>query len=352
MNRIYNYYLLSLWILVTACADSDTNGSLPGVTFEMSKDENNFVTFIADGTDDENADYEWKLSWSDGILKGKKIICYLERKGNYEVTLTKTVESKKGISTRNVEIGEDSYYYRNEEQLWWHDEFNRSRIDNTAWNYDIGIGKWGNNEWQNYTNSTQNSFVKDGKLIVRALKTGVGQNIGDYTSARLTTKGKKEINRGRIEVRAKLPGGNGMWAAIWLFGTKAQPYYSELDIMEYVGCDKNIIYGAVHTSATLSSTEKVSGFRQVPDVETDYHIYGINWTDNRIEYYLDTPENIYLSFAPAELDDVRVWPFNNELYLILNLAVGGDWGGMKGVDDSIFPREMSVDYVRFFKKAN
>lgn len=350
MNKITSCIILPL-MCIMACDHSSGTEEKSAVSFQVMPESTNpnFITFIADG-DGAYDTFEWSFSQENQPLKGKSITRYFERKGTYEVVLTQKNGSQKGTANKTITISEDSYYYRQGEQLWWNDEFSGTKLDNTAWNYDTGVGKWGNNEWQNYTDKSENSFLRDGKLILKALKTGEGQKIGDYTSARLTTRGKKEINRGRVEVRAKLPEGVGLWSAIWLFGTKAQPYYSELDILEYVGCDKNIIYGAVHTSETLASTEKVSSSRVVEDVEQEFHVYGMNWTDGKIEFYLDAPSNVYLSFNPADKSNPRIWPFDRELYLILNIAVGGDWGGMRGVDDSVFPKEMEIDYVRIFKK--
>lgn len=350
MKNIFYYLSFLSFLYLTSCNNSSETEDDLSVYFQivLEKHRPNFVNLIATG-DEQNAIYEWKLS--DGrTLTGQNVVCYFERKGVYEVSLTKKVGSLRGVFTKKISVQENSYYFQQEEQLWWHDEFCENHLDNSAWNYDIGIGKWGNNEWQNYTNKAENSFLRDGLLVLKAMKSGEGQKEGDYTSARLTTKGKKEINRGRVEVRAKLPGGVGLWPAIWMFGTKAAPYYSELDIMEYVGCDKNIIYSAVHTSETLSGTNKVSSSKKVDDVETSFHVYGMNWTDDKIEYYLDNPSNVYLSFMPTDRNSMNSWPFDRELYLILNIAVGGDWGGMHGVDDSIFPREMEIDYVRIFKK--
>lgn len=350
MNRLKTYLWLSMLGMAACSSSSDTETAL-AVSFQMQAEPGNpnFITLTAAG--EEGDTYVWTSPEAGITATGRSVTCYFERKGTYEVTLTRTSGGLKGSETRTLTVSDDARYYRQGEQLWWHDEFEGTRLDNTAWNYDTGTGKWGNNEWQNYTSKAENSFLRDGMLVLRAVKSGAGQQEGDYTSARLTTRGKKEISRGRVEVRAKLPGGTGLWPAIWMYGTKAQPYYSELDIMEYVGYDKNIIYGAVHTSATLDGTAaKVSESKVVNDVEEAFHVYGMNWTDHRIEYYLDSPENVYLTFTPADADDPRQWPFDSELYLILNIAVGGDWGGMRGVDDSIFPREMEVDYVRIFKK--
>ncbi|MBQ8501736.1 MAG: family 16 glycosylhydrolase [Bacteroides sp.] len=351
MSKNYiTYVLLIIGLQLSSCSSSsDPEETLP-VSFQMQPESNNpnFITFIATSAT-EGATYEWTFSHSNQKQTGSHVTVYFEHKGSYEVTLKQTAGGMEGSTTRKVNVATDSYYAQQGEQLWWHDEFEGARLDNTSWNYDTGIGKWGNNEWQNYTNKADNSFLRNGCLVIKALKTGEGQQIGDYTSARLTTKGKRELNRGRVEVRAKMPSGVGLWAAIWLFGTKAQPYYSELDLLEYVGCDQNIIYGAVHTTETLEGTQKISEQRTVTDVETAFHTYGLLWSDNQIEYYLDTPDNVFLTFTPTDKSDPRCWPFDKELYLILNLAVGGDWGGMRGVDDTIFPREMEVDYVRIFK---
>lgn len=351
MYRKNIFYILGmLGLCLFSCTSSDDSKDMLPVSFlvQVEKDNPNFITFVASG-EETDATYEWTFSHLDIKKTGRRVTVYFENSGTYDVTLMQTAGGLKGNCSQKITVATSSYYARQGEQLWWHDEFEGSRLDNTSWNYDTGVGKWGNNEWQNYTSKADNSFLRDGKLVIKAVKTGEGQQIGDYTSARLTTKGKRELNRGRVEVRAKMPSGVGLWAAIWLFGVKAQPYYSELDLLEYVGCDQNIIYGAVHTTETLESAEKVSGQYVVNDVETAFHTYGLLWSDEKIEYYLDSPENVYLTFAPADKSHVRVWPFDSDLYLILNLAVGGDWGGMRGVDDSIFPQEMEVDYVRIFK---
>lgn len=342
--------LSAMAVTAAACSSSDNPSDEPAApakfTATAENGNPNFIILKAEGDDSDS--YVWSVN--NTTLTGRQATCYLEKAGNYEVTLKHKHGNSTGTATKTVTVASDSRYFTNGEKLWWSDDFDKRTIDNTSWNYDLGIGKWGNNEWENYTNKPENVFTRDGNLVIRAIKSGEGQKIGDYTSARLTTRGKREINRGRVEVRAKLPGGRGIWPAIWMYGTKASPYYSELDMMEYVGCDKNIIYGAVHTTSTLQGTEKVSEALTVPDVETAFHIYGMSWTDGRIEYYLDTPDNVYLTFAPGDTSNASVWPFDSEMYLILNVAVGGDWGGMHGVDDSIFPCEMEIDYVRIFKK--
>ncbi|MCC8187075.1 MAG: glycoside hydrolase family 16 protein [Bacteroides sp.] len=350
-----NQFTCLLWgifflFLLSSCDSDEKEGNSFEAKFSIQTDPSN-ANFIQVTADQEGDPYEWSCDAAGSSTQsGQSAVFYLEKKGAYEITLKQKVNGKQGISTKQYTIAEDSYYHQQGESLWWNDEFTAPEVDVLSWNYDQGTGKWGNNEWQNYTNKSENSFIRDGMLVLRAMKSGEGQKIGDYTSARLTTRGKKEISRGRVEVRARLAGGVGLWPAIWFYGTKASPYYSEIDLLEYVGCDKDIIYGAIHTTATLEGDQKVSSSLKVPDVEDNFHVYGMNWTDDKIEFYLDSPDNIYLPFRPEDTSDPSVWPFDSQLYLIINIAVGGDWGGMRGVDDSIFPREMEVDYVRFFQK--
>ncbi|MDR0659143.1 MAG: glycoside hydrolase family 16 protein [Mediterranea sp.] len=336
-----------------SCSKSDNGGDSRKIDFAIYRDATtpNFVRFEASEINPD-ALYDWIIQ-DDSKQKtnSPEFFCYFEKKGTYTVALHYLLNGKtQAITTQTVTISDDSYYFLQNEGLWWNDEFGNSGLNYQYWNFDQGTGVWGNNEWQTYTNKSENAFIRDGKLVLKAIKPGVGQKVGDYTSARVTTKGKKEISRGRVEVRAKLPGGVGIWPAIWLFGTKASPYYSELDIMEYVGCDKDIIYGAIHTTQSLEGAQKISASKTVKGVEENFHVYGMNWTGEKIEFYLDTPDNIYLHYQPEDKSSPRVWPFDKELYLILNIAVGGDWGGMRGVDDSIFPCEMEIDYVRVFRK--
>lgn len=342
-------------ILCFACKESGAENTLP-VSFQViqMEDNPNFVTLMAiTNGDAEDASFEWSISQNDQRLTGKSVVCYFEQKGIYEVSLTGKWDSQKGTITKTVTIENDSYYYQRGEQLWWNDEFTSVSLDKAAWNYDTGTEGWGNNEKQNYTSNSENSFIRDGKLVIKAIKIGEGTQKGDFTSARLMTKGKKEINRGRVEVRAKVPGVKGTCPAIWFYGKNASPCYSELDMMEYVAYDKNKIYGTVHTSASLATPKEETAITastlMLEDVETRFHIYGMNWTDEKIEFYIDTPDNVYLTFKPSDRNNPRFWPFDSELYLIMNIAVGGTWASRYGIDLDAFPQEMEVDYVRIFK---
>ena len=354
MNKGIIY--VCMLFLCFACNESDAGNTL-SISFQALQMENNpnFVTLTAiTNGDAKDASFEWSIPNKNLRLTGRSVVCYFEQKGTYEVTLTGEWNAQKGSVTKTITVDKDSYYYQQGEQLWWNDEFNSSSLDRMAWNYDIGTEGWGNSEKQNYTSSSENSFFRDGKLVIKAIKVGEGTTKGDFTSARLITRGKIEINRGRVEVRAKVPGVKGTCPAIWFYGKNAYPNYSELDMMEYVAYDKNKIYGTVHTSASLADpkeeTNKTASTIMLDDVETSFHVYGMNWTDKKIEFYIDRPDNIYLTFTPSQGDNPRFWPFNSDLYLIMNIAVGGTWASRYGVDLAAFPLEMEIDYVRIFKK--
>lgn len=240
-----------------------------------------------------------------------------------------------------------------ESKPFWADEFNKKGLpDAKKWGYDVGGSGWGNHELQYYTkDNLKNARVENGKLIIEAIKEPFeGKN---YTSARLTSKGKADFLYGRFEVKAKLPKGLGTWPAIWMLATEhsyGQNYWpdnGEIDIMEHVGYDPNVIHASVHTKSYYHSigTQKTA-VKTIPTAMTDFHVYRIDWTPEKIESYIDG--ELYFTFK-NEKTGWKEWPFDKKQHILLNIAVGGDWGGQKGVDDSIFPQKMEIDYVRVYK---
>ncbi|RLD79979.1 MAG: glycoside hydrolase family 16 protein [Bacteroidetes bacterium] len=234
--------------------------------------------------------------------------------------------------------------------LVWSDEFEYTGLpDDSKWNYDVGGDGWGNNELQFYTNArTQNARVENGNLIIEAHKESYGGN--NYTSARLITKNKGDWLYGKIDVRAKLPGGTGSWPAVWMLPTDwaygGWPASGEIDIMEYVGYDKGVVHGTVHTEAYnhMLNTQKGSQII-VADAEDAFHIYSMEWSETKIYIFVDNIK--YFTFYAQ--GDYKTWPFDQRFHLLLNIAVGGNWGGVNGVDDNIFPIRMEVDYVRVYQ---
>jgi beta-glucanase (GH16 family) len=240
--------------------------------------------------------------------------------------------------------------------LVWSDEFDEDGLPNPErWSYKVGDGcpqlcGWGNNEKQYFTeNRTENARVENGHLIIEARKEDF--KTSKYTSARLISKGKGDFKYGKIEARAKLPSGRGTWPAFWMMPSNSKyghwPKSGEIDIMEHVGYDSILIHGTVHTDAYnhINGRHK-SGWKRGNDWESKFHVYGIEWTAEQIDFFIDGEK--YFTFD-NENDSSAEWPFDQPFYIILNLAVGGNWGGQKGIDETIFPQKYIVDYVRVYQ---
>lgn len=233
----------------------------------------------------------------------------------------------------------------------WSDEFDYSGLPDTSkWGYDTGGNGWGNNELQYYTNAdTNNAVVRDGNLIITARKQTKDSN--DFTSARLISKFKGDWLYGRIEVRAKLPAGRGIWPAIWMLPTDWEyggwPGSGEIDIMENVGYMPDSVFGSVHTKSFnhVKGTQKTKGLF-INDLSTAFHVYAVNWDTEKINFLIDDKE--YFSFSNTG-KGFEEWPFDKRFHLLLNVAVGGNWGGKKGIDSTINTAAMTVDYVRVYK---
>lgn len=237
-------------------------------------------------------------------------------------------------------------------KLIWADEFKKSGLPDPAkWDYDVGDHGWGNQELQYYSRADkENARVEKGVLIIEA-KADSSHPKG-YTSARLVTRGKAAWKYGYIEVKAKLPTGTGTWPAIWMLAENnvhgGWPANGEIDIMEHVGFDPGKVHGTVHTKAFNHTigTQK-GGFQMVPNFDTEFHTYAIDWTLEKIDFYID--DALYFTFVNSG-GDYSEWPFDAPFHLILNIAVGGGWGGQKGVDPTIWPQKMEIDYVRVYDK--
>ncbi|GEM_PF-3409296 len=333
-------------------AGRTTNDNKPGMTVVPEEGTPNFVHCSLNGNIADTAEVTWTVKGT-AAQKGSSAVFYLERKGTYKVKAVVKTGATTYTVVGKVKIADDSWYFKRGEKLVWSDDFCGAVVDTTKWDYNLGTGRWGGKELQEYTSSTENAFIRDGKLVIKTIRRGEGTKVGDYTSARLVTRGRCEVNRGRVEVRAKMPGVKGAQPAIWLYGRNATPNYSEIDIMEYVAYDRHRVYGTVHTSATLAKPKeepcKNEGYIQMADIENTFHIYGMNLAESQVDIYVDEPLNPYLTFTPAEKENPRFWPFQSTMYIILNNAVGRPWATRHGIDFDAFPCEMEIDYVRVFR---
>ncbi len=229
--------------------------------------------------------------------------------------------------------------------LVWSDEFDGSTLDQTKWGYDLGGGGWGNNELETYTSSTDNVYLSGGNLVIKAVQSSGGNA---YTSGRILTKGKQSFQYGRLDVRAKLPKGRGIWPAIWMLGADIDqnnwPKCGEIDIMELRGSNPQEFLTTMHYSNSGGAHDYKGITKPVPvSLADDFHTYTVVRSKSSLRFYLDGQS--YYSFTGSE---ATPYPFNNPFFLVLNLAVGGDFD--KNPDSTtVFPQQMQVDYVKFFQ---
>lgn len=249
-------------------------------------------------------------------------------------------------------------------QLAWSDEFDYDGPpDPTKWGYEEGFVR--NHEAQFYTvGRRENARVERGMLIIEARKEhwdnphyqegvtseSASRKSAEYTSASLNTLHKQRTLFGRMEMRAKLPSGKGVWPAFWTLGENMDavgwPRCGEIDIMEFVGHDPNLIYGTLHWGGKSGDNQSSGGHATIGNLKDAFHVFAVNWAPERIEFFVDGKKyhSVELDKAGSDVDNA----FRKPQYLLLNLAMGGDWGG--AIDDQIMPQQLQVDYVRVYKK--
>jgi beta-glucanase (GH16 family) len=236
---------------------------------------------------------------------------------------------------------------REEWKLVWSDEFKKDGLpDPTKWNYELG--KVRNNEAQDYTKRLENARVKGGELIIEGRHEAYQGS--DYSSASLVTYQRFGFQYGRVEVVAKLPKAKGTWPAIWMMGTDVAkvgwPKCGEIDIMEHVLVTPDLIYGTVHQGDAqgkhVSSGDKIS----IPDYGDKFHLYALEWTKDKLDFYVDQTKYFTYRKTPGQ-----PWSFDRPMYLLINLAIGGDWGSQAGMDPEAFPQKYEVKSVKVFQKT-
>lgn len=242
-----------------------------------------------------------------------------------------------------------------EYKLVWSDEFDYNGLPaKEKWGYDT-VGNawgWGNHELQHYTVARpENVNVSEGTLKITARKEQWQDK--QYTSTRLITKDKGDWLYGKVEVKARLPKGRGLWPAIWMLPTDWKyggwPASGEIDIMEHVGYEPDSIYASAHTQSYHHSigTNKTEIIKVDESIYTDFHIYTLEWEKDQYSILMDGEKFFTFKNEGTGPDE---WPFDQRFHLLLNVAVGGDWGGKHGIDESVFPATMEVDYVRVYQK--
>jgi len=247
-----------------------------------------------------------------------------------------------------TEVNSEVRDYSQYTELVWADEFTGGAIDAAKWGYDTGGGGWGNNELEYYTTSAENSFIDNGNLVIQAKQQTQGGN--SYTSARMLTKGKQNFKFGRVDVRAKLPKGQGIWPAIWMLGSNIDqnnwPICGEIDMMELRGQEPNKFLTTMHFGTSFADHRQKGAPDQVlpaGNFSDAFHTFSVVRGKDQIRFFLDGA--LYYTFTSS---DASPYPFNNPFFVVLNVAVGGNFLGSPNAS-TVFPQQMQVDYVRYYQ---
>lgn len=374
MNKLIGYIIVSL--LLVSCTEDDASTTITGFSLDPSSisEGNELKTqvvvinvigdirsdisipyYLKEGTAKFGVDVVEASGMLDLTANQTSINLPIEIVGDSFLELTESFSIVLNYEGKDYNLGlavndddtieeilvdQDGFYTSKNYpsmQLAFSDEFTGTQLNENFWTYELGGGGWGNNELQHYTNS--NSRVENDQLFITA-KDGPG----NYTSTRIITKGKVKIKYGRIDVRAKLPKGQGIWPAIWMLGenisTVGWPACGEIDIMELLGHEPNRVYGTAHyTNGTYQyssgSTSLSSG-----DFSDQFHVFSILWDKTAITWYVDN--------KPFRTFNSTFAAFEYEFFFIMNVAIGGNWPGSPNAS-TVFPQEMIVDYIRVFQ---
>lgn len=365
-NTLMTAFLLGLCCLLANCDGSssddvvvlpanldftvEVSGESPGqVTVEASAEKANFFRFY----------FGEKTSYVE--QKEGDIVYNYKESGDYTITVQAHTTSNDFISKSkevSINLNEDDgipttgYTTPTSYEgyaLVWQDEFDGEELSSANWTFETGTGSngWGNNEWQYYRQ--ENTQVRDGYVIIEARKENFGGQ--NYTSSRIITKDKKEFQYGRVDIRAVLPEGQGIWPALWMLGENISevswPACGELDIMEMIGGSgrENTVHGTIHWQAENGYANYGDHISLSSGIFSDeFHVFSIEWDDQSIKWYMDD-----ILFNEADITPDHLSEFHNEFFFIMNVAVGGNWPGYPD-ETTTFPQRMIVDYIRVFQK--
>jgi beta-glucanase (GH16 family) len=395
--KIMRAVLFAYMILVLGCGDkksssepqptvsisdiAQTEGNVPGaigVTIQLSKPATTAITVsysTLDGTARAGEDYVAVTNQSVTIQPNeisKAVFISIvgddvrEADDNFTVMLTGATGAILGQTTATMTIMNDDLHvpFTNAGYdapagypgytLVWTDDFNSGSLDAAAWAVQGGDGcpticGWGNNEQEYYTGRPENLFFQDGKLIIEARKESFGGK--PYTSSKIISKGKKFFKYGRIDIRAKLPKGKGIWPALWMLPENnvygGWPTSGEIDIMELVGHEPGKVYGTLHFGPGPGSTMISRGYTLAGSAafNDEFHVFSMEWKQDQIKLFVDN--NLYSTVNKTDVTPAT-YPFNEDFFFIFNLAVGGNWPGNPDAS-TLFPQWMIVDYIRVYQ---
>ncbi|WNJ19292.1 family 16 glycosylhydrolase [Pontibacter sp. G13] len=345
MNKVLNILLISLPLLLLSCGNDGTNIQLEldQSAIDLPFGEKTTITVTQAPATGES------IEWSSS---DENVASVFFGTVTANGSGTATITAKLGEQTAECVVHVPGRTY----ELVWAEEFDGTTLDLDNWTYEVNGSGGGNNELQYYTDRTENLRLEDGKLVIEAHKEDyLGKQ---YTSARIITKDKKDIRYGRVEARLKVPKGRGTWPAFWMLGYGSWPQAGEIDIMEHVGYEPQLFHCALHSANKngMNGQNQHGSQDMGYDVADEFHVITMEWVEkefmglDRIHIYVDGVKT--KTFAEtAQLANAGDWPFNDSFFFILNLAIGGSWGGVQGVDDSMFdvPVRYEVDYIRVYQ---
>lgn len=352
-NILLSSFLLTLFFTFSACGRSadgtggtDDNATPSNLIINAEIVGKSTSSPDGDGSGTVNFTVSANNATSYKILVGSETLTSTNGKFSYNFTTSGTNTYTVYVSAYRGDkfiSGNTNITVYKAPQLLWSDEFNTDGLPNSNnWGYDTGNNNgWGNNELEYYTNRQENAFVSNGTLkLVLKKETYQGFN---YTSARLLSKGKFSFKYGRVDIKAKLPAGGGTWPALWMLGDNISsagwPACGEIDIMEHVGNQLNKIYGTVH-HPNHSGGNADGGTVNIANATTEFHLYSLDWSPSQIKFYVDN--QLFYTFA-----NNSSLPFNQNFFFIMNIAMGGNFGG--AVDPNFTSSTMEVDYVRVYQ---
>ncbi len=330
----------------------DDKGSTPDVTLptDLTVDVTASETGLVSVTASAKSANFYRISYQYGESGVYDIVVQAHTTATDFITTTESVTVEIG-SDNNPGIPADGYTTPESYPgmtLVWQDEFNGNSLNTNDWTYETGAGGWGNNELQYYR--SENTTVADGYLTITAKKESFSGS--EYTSSRLITKGKKSFEYGRIDIRAMLPEGQGLWPALWMLGANFNsvgwPKCGEIDIMEMIGGSgrEKTVYGTLHwdNNGAHACTCEKPGYSLASGTFADkFHVFSMVWTSTKITWYVDDVKFNEIDITPAGLSE-----FHEQFFFIFNVAVGGNWPGAPD-SGTVFPQKMVVDYVRVFQ---
>ena len=340
MNRLPMLAVLMVFAALSCSkpdnTDTDVAPTNLTLTANVSTDSSGAVSFVASATNAIAYSFDYGNNTTEVSASGV-VNTHYSSSGVYTVSVV--AQSKTGKKTSKSIV----ITVKVVQGLIWSDDFDSPGPPNSAkWGYDLGAGGWGNNEAQYYTNLTDNAVVENGILKIILKKESYQGS--SYTSARLLTKGKFSFKYGKIEARAKLPAGGGTWPAIWMLGdnisTANWPACGEIDIMEHVGNQINKIHSTLHYGPSVAGHLQSGGTKDISNATTEFHIYKAEWSPSSIKFFVDNVP--FYTFT----NNVTL-PFNQNFFIILNVAMGGNFGG--AINPDVTRAEMEIDYVRVYQ---